>query len=377
MSRSIDPSCRCLPLQEWPASDQRLWERAVLQLDFEDEDRRAAAAWRPTTTQTNREGYGRWLNYLARAGQLDGAPADRATPTRVREYLAELRSQGISVRTQCNRISQLLSVMLAFAPEVDWRWLKRRFNRLDALAREHAQPAAPVLLSGDILDRTFAALNAFELVGEFSHADAITYRNWLMMAMLILVPIRRQNFAELAIGRQLKRIGEDWRIEISPDESKAGTPIILPVPRALAAHVEHYLRDVRPRLLRGKDNDRLWITTKHGAITGHSIFVAVTNFTRKMFGTAISPHRFRHTAATSVVIAAPERVEAARALLSHRDSAMTENHYIIAASVAVSRQHSALIAKLRRELPGAKKATRQPRRVPPQATTHRTAGKGS
>jgi hypothetical protein len=147
MCRLIDPSRRCLPVEEWPAQDRRLWERALAPRDFEEEDRSPAAAWRRTTTQTNGEGYGRWLNFLRRAGELEGIPAQRVTPAAVKSYLLELRSQGITIRTQCNRIAQLLSVMLALAPEEDWNWLKQRFNRLDALARDARRSVPPALLS--------------------------------------------------------------------------------------------------------------------------------------------------------------------------------------------------------------------------------------
>jgi hypothetical protein len=54
------------------------------------------------------------------------------------------------------------------------------------------------------------------------------------------------------------------------------------------------------------------------------------------------------------VIAAPEQTEAARAFLGHGSYVTTEDHYIVAQSLAASRQRAALIAKLRRTLPGAK-----------------------
>src|SRR5689334_8977676 len=128
---------RCLPVDEWPEVDQRLWREALLPRDLEDEEQSPAAKWRPTTVQTNREGYGRWIDYLKRAGDgLEEPPAQRDTPDRVRRYLLELERQGVSVRSRCNRISELLSVMLAIAPEADWEWLRNRFRRLDVQAQD-------------------------------------------------------------------------------------------------------------------------------------------------------------------------------------------------------------------------------------------------
>jgi|GEM_PF-6813785 len=65
----------------------------------------------------------------------------------------------------------------------------------------------------------------------------------------------------------------------------------------------------------------------------------------------MGPHRFRHIAATSTIISAPEQLEEARALLSHADVRMTHEHYIIAKSLAVSRKQAELIAGLRTPLP--------------------------
>lgn len=353
MARTIDPSRRCLPVNEWPAADQLLWHTAMAPPDLEDDERGPAAAWRAGTAQTNREGYGRWLNHLLQTGEgWHDAPADRVTPARVRTYLAELREQSLSVRTRCNRISQLVNVMLEFAPERDWDWLKRQFNRIDALAREDRRCKPPVLLTGDILDKAFEALGKLRREGPAStQASAIEYRNWLMLAGITLMPLRRENFATLSIERHFRQVGTDWLIEIPAAEAKAGRTIEMPVPPVLLPHIEHYLDHVRPTLLKGRSHDRLWVTYQGGPLTGHGYYIAMTNFTREVLGTRMSPHRARHIGATSIVIAAPEQIEAARAYLSHGDDGTTEEHYIVAKSFTASRRHATLIAKLRRTLP--------------------------
>lgn len=353
MARIIDPSRRCLPVEEWPRPDQQRWQTVLAAPDLEDDERGPAAAWRPGTIQTNREGYGRWLNHLLRTGEAwHEAPAARVVPARVRRYLAELRDQGISVRTQCNRISQLLSVMLEFAPERDWEWLKRRFNRLDALARENRQCKPPTLLTGDILDKAFKALKKLRADETPSLTSAIKYRNWLMLAGITLMPLRRENFATLSLARHFREVGADRLIEIPSAEAKTGRPITMPVPPTLVPFLDHYLAHVRPILLKGQTSDRLWITTSSSAMTGHSFYIAMVNFTRSVLGIAMSPHRARHIGATSIVIAAPERIEAARAFLGHGNDGTTVEHYIIAQSFVASRQQRALIAKLRDTLPG-------------------------
>jgi integrase/recombinase XerD len=357
MTRTVDPSRRCLHVRDWPAIDQSLWNRALTERDLEDDDRSPAAGWRAGSVQTNREGYGRWINYLVRSGaDLAADPAERVTPSQVRRYLAELRDQELSIRTRCNRIAQLLSVILAIAPERDWSWLKRRFRYLDVLANESRRQSPLSLLSGDILHEALKALNRSQKGGlPPGLSAAVTYRDWLMMAMATLLALRRHNLATLSIERHMRWVGDDWLIEIPPDESKTRKLITMPIPQVLHMHLEFYLEQVRPCLLGGRITDRLWITVRHTPMTDHSLYIAMTNFTRKVFGKAINPHRYRHIGATTVVIGAPEKLEAARAFLSHGSSATTQDNHIIGQSVAASRLHADLISRLRKTLPGAKR----------------------
>jgi integrase/recombinase XerD len=366
VTRIVDPARRCLHVREWPLVDQVLWNDMFAARELEDESRSPAAAWRPGTAQTNREGYGRWINFLKRSGaDLTAHPPARVTPAQVRNYLAELKHQNTSIQTRCNRIAQLMSVMLAVAPNQGWSWLKRRFNHLEALANENRRQSPLPLLSGDILDKALAALRRFQRADlERGLPEAIAYRNYLMVAMATLVALRRHNFATLSTEQHIRRIGEEWLIEIPAAEAKAAKPITMPIPPILYSHIRYYLDQVRPTLLDGRKTDRLWITTRHTPMTDHSVYIAMTSFTRQVFGTALNPHRFRHIGATTIVIAAPEKIEAARAFLAHGDRATTQDHYILGQSLAASRRQASSIARLRRTLPGASRPikTATPRR---------------
>ena len=186
-------------------------------------------------------------------------------------------------------------------------------------------------------------------------SSAVTYRDWLMVAMCTLLALRRHNFANLSIERHTRWLGDTWLVDIPPEEAKARRPITMPIPPVLHPHINFYLDQVRPKLLAGRASDHFWITVRHTPITDHSVYVAMTNFTKKVFGKAINPHRYRHIGATSIIVAAPEKIDAARAFLSHSNSATTQDNYIIGQSLTASRRQAALIARLRRTLPGAKR----------------------
>lgn len=351
MSHNSVPSRACWPVEKWPVVDQTLWRRAVGGHNYES-DIDVLANWRPTSVQTNREGYGRWINHLSRSGaDMELPPAERVTLARVQSYLAELRAQGLAPQTRSNRISQLLSVMLVFAPDRDWDWLRQKFNRQEAIAKEARKPAPLTVLSGDVLDRAFDYLKAHRVKQRMTNAEAaLEYRNWLMLAMLTLIPLRRENFASLSLKTHFKLRNGEWIIEIPSARAKHKKPTRQPVPKCLDDFIRLYLEEVRPILLAGRTTDAFWITNRHTPMASHSVFVCVAAFTSKVFGSAINPHRFRHIAATSTIVANPEQTEEARALLGHSDKKMTQDRYIIAQSLAASRQHAALVAQLRRRL---------------------------
>jgi site-specific recombinase XerD len=353
MTTPRDPARVCLHVRDWPEADQALWTTALTGGLPEDDDAGRGSAWRPTTIETNRQGYGRWINYLKRSDlDLGADPADRVTPETVLGYRQELEAQDLKPQTRCNRIAELMAVMLAFAPERDWGWLKRRLNRMYALADAERRQKPITIFTGDILDKAFKALDMARRDGVGPRlTDAVEYRNWLMVAMLALSALRRRNFAELSITRHLHRNGDIWMIKIPAAEAKTDKAIVMPVPAVLHRHIDFYLEHVRPTLLRGRISDRLWITWRHTPMVSHSVNVAMIAFTRKVFGVPINPHRFRHIGATSIVMAAPDMMEATRAFLSHGDTQTTKEFYVIGESLTASRQHADLIGKLRRRLP--------------------------
>jgi integrase/recombinase XerD len=349
MTRVRDPLRACLLLKEWPDADQDLWRRA-LDGDIDGENCASALRWRPKTQLLNRQGYGRWINYLLRSGvDLEKTPAERITPEQIRAYLGELRSQRLAPETICGRISQLHASISVMAPDHDWDWLKRRRNRLKVLVREERRGRQLMMFTGDILGRALKAMKRTEVEGVGQRIrSATTYRNWLMIAMLALVPLRSHNFAGLTLSHHLRHVRDDWFIEIPAGEAKGRREIVMPIPPVLHRHLRYYLEKVRPVLLAGRDVDRLWISQFHTGMIAASVSGAIAAFTEKMLGTAIKAHRFRHIAATTTVVSAPKMVEAARALLTHCNPQTTQDHYILGQSLTVGREHATLIANLRR-----------------------------
>jgi len=82
MTRSLhsDPERRCKPLEEWPELDRSLWQAALAPGDLLEEGG-SHSGWAAHTKNWITKGYGRWLHWLDRRGELDPAtpPGDRIT----------------------------------------------------------------------------------------------------------------------------------------------------------------------------------------------------------------------------------------------------------------------------------------------------------
>jgi integrase/recombinase XerD len=350
MRPAPDPTRRSLKVDEWNDIDRDLWRAAAGRTDFEDE-LTLVAAWRGTTRTINERGYGRWLTHCHLSGCPSNlSPAKRVTPDRVNGYLLTMSGQGIKPSTQRNRIGQLAAVISVLAPHHDWKWLKKIQMRLDGQVKARPKRQPLTLLAGDILPKAEGALNRLEVSGRTDLNTAAEHRNWLMVSMLTLVPLRLHNFAGLSIGHSFRHFQGTWQVDLPAEDVKTKTPLSIQVPAMLTRHIDYYLAQTRPVLLQGAESDRLWISRLARPMSDGSLYAQIVQFTQRALGSKINPHRFRHIAASSLVLSSPDMIEAARALLAHARTATTEQHYILGQSVAVSRQHAELVNRLRRRL---------------------------
>ena len=84
----------CLPVDRWPAEDQRRWELACKPASLFDDEGGELTGMRPATIRKYAKGYGRWLTFLAQHDPvaLDLAPAARITTPRVKAPPSGLRA---------------------------------------------------------------------------------------------------------------------------------------------------------------------------------------------------------------------------------------------------------------------------------------------
>ena len=139
-------------------------------------------------------------------------------------------------------------------------------------------------------------------------ADAICFRDGLIIALVAFVPLRRKNVSAIEIERHLIYEGDDWLIIFDAGETKTRTSLEYPVHELLNPYLKIYLDIVRPRILRDHQDCRaLWASPKGGALSYSAIWGVITRNTTRRLGICVAPHDVRDAAATTWALAAPER----------------------------------------------------------------------
>jgi integrase/recombinase XerD len=239
-----------LPFVHWPTVDKRLWQRAAQNDDpFSDAP---GARLAKTTMHKHWMGWRRFLGFLAITDPtaLEIAPAERLTLQCVRRFAGHLAETN-TPHSVAIQVDALYGVARTMMPERDWSWLRTVKARL-YLAAGPKGPSGPVITSVQLIDLGQQLMTESEIVPgtRVRMADAIRYRDGLMIALLGFIPVRHKNFAAIEIGRVLVKEGENWFIILSPEDTKTKIPMDFQVPEVLLPNLAKYLEFARPRMLR-------------------------------------------------------------------------------------------------------------------------------
>jgi integrase len=336
-----------LPFAQWPEVDKLLWQQAIANDDpFSDAP---GARLAKTTLHSRWMAWRRFLGFMTitEPDALNIAPKERLAKERVRRFTKHLAETNTPYSVAC-RIDALYGAARTMFPEVDWVWLRAVKARLFALAPPGGA-TGPVITSVQLVELGLKLMEESNLKSNtsVSMADAIAYRDGLMIALLGHVPLRHKNLAALEIGRDFVMVGERWCIVVPPADSKTKIELDYPVPDILQEPFSIYFSRVRPRMLRRANCNALWVSPKGGPLSYSAVGPVVTRHTTDRLGIRITPHDARDAAATTWAIAAPDQIGVARDLLGHSDLRTTTKHYNRARGIEASRAHYQLIARLR------------------------------
>lgn len=352
------PENRSIPLRDWPTVDRERWIEANQPSSIFDLREGDLSELAPITIQGIAHGYGQWLNWLHQQepSLLMLRPGDRASIDRLRAYHSAMISQGLADFTVSGRIRSVAGALEAIEPDHDWSFIRLAADRIHREAkpkkniRKILQPAAEVLDFGFSLMESAIPKGKGQEAGGYS---SLRFRDGLMIAFLILCPLRRRNLASLALGKGLERKGGHWQIRIPGEETKSGREIYCRWPSMLDEALDEYLTVHRPALLaryplRGPATEALWVSRLGGKMTSQAIYETVCRRTEVEFGTAVYPHAFRHIAATTIATLAPEQTDLIMTILGHVSIRTSEKSYNKARSLEAAKRVNENRARARR-----------------------------
>jgi integrase len=181
--------------------------------------------------------------------------------------------------------------------------------------------------------------------------------------ILLAIPLRPQNLSGLHWQKHFSEPnGSRGRLLLhipAGDTKTKRQDITVEVPDYVARHIRWYRRHVLPRL--GADvNGYLFVTEKGSKKGQETLTHQIIKTIARDIGIHMTPHQFRHFAATSYLEEHPEDFETARSILGHAWS-KTTRIYAGSSSRRASRAYNDFLFKQREQLK-LKRAPKKPRR---------------
>ena len=336
----------CWPLAEWPDADRWAWVAATTPIALLSYRRRFGTKLGSESVRKIAKGYGRWLSFLHKRYEsaLTETMADRVTVPRLRAYFRALQQAGNAPGTVAGRFYELQAALRLIAPDFDGSVIRHldgatMRQRLDLTPRPVFVPSIEVLMDW-----------GFELMQRGGRQASpelrdIDYRDGLLVTMLAARGRRRRSMSAIRVGHELTLQGDFYVVALSADQVKTAKPDTFHLPRELTPYIHHYLQETRPALLGTRaDHCALWMTGRGTPMKPNYLTNRMLIITRKRFGLAFGPHRFRHAISTALAYHAPKATGLAAAVLAISPNVVA-CHYDRANQVSARRMFSSVVAR--------------------------------
>jgi integrase/recombinase XerD len=251
----------------------------------------------------------------------------------IEEYIA-WQPATTGPRTLANNLCWLGLMLRYMCPDRDWSWLLKISNRIAAQANRRPVRHLPItseslyLLGLQLMDPARPA----EDIRPMSRAQALRYRDGLIIALLAVVPLRRRTLAGLRIGHHVVRTGDLWALDIPSELVKTKRPLAYSIPAELSRCIDVYLRHFRNQIRGAGSHDGMWPCESGGPMSYDRIYKTIRRHTRDAFGFPVNPHEFRTAAGNLWSTHDPQNVRGVKDLLGHSTFNTTEKFYITAQS---------------------------------------------
>lgn len=344
----MESAPRSLRLSEWPAFDRKAWECAC---ERGARLRRGGLAshLKAVTRDDLAKRYGLFLDFLSRTGRLDerADAGTHVTLVNVAAFIAELRARVSSV-TLYGSVYKLRRAAEIIEPNRDLAWLREIENDL-AFTMQPRSKMKRLVLAEVLVEAGLTLMAEAEADDATLLQRATKYRNGLMIALLACCPVRLKNFTKLTLGESLRQVDGSWWIVLGATETKEKRPDERRVPDFLSANIDRYRSRYRPILGRSDNSVAgFWLSSNDGRPLSYlGVETIIMNTTEVATGVRVSPHLFRMSAATTAATHAGTMPHLASALLDHRHSDTTRQHYNRASSLSAGKEFGDIVGTYR------------------------------
>jgi integrase len=333
---------RFLPLELWPEADRTAWLQAIEPGALLEHGGTAGHLSEIYKYDLERR-YGYFLSFARSQGVLirDGEPAASLIAETIAAYV-ELLQTIVSPVTTGKSIYKISRMAQFIAPDLDWEWLRSISIRLQRAA--YPQDKRPRLVDVDRLYALgFKMMERSRLMYSGTFAQAILYRDGLILALLSTCVLRRANFVSLELDRTLVQVGETWMITLPASETKSNRPIEMVLPLEIGKTIDEFLANHRKRFKNAAAHNFLWPSRHGNPLSASALTLNIRRQTRDAFGKAICPHLIRSCAATTIARRHGSSIRIVAPLLTHTNHKTSEKHYIHAEMITALNAYQAMI----------------------------------
>ena len=235
--------------------------------------------------------------FLSEKGVQEGS-FDRAD---IADYLKRLRDSGYSTASICRFISSVKGLAKYLITE---KMISE--DPTETLRNPKQWDRLPKALDLEDIRKLFST----DMPGETAVRDSamfeLMYSSGLRVSEVVMIRVNDVNF-EAGFVRVL---------------GKGSKERVVPMNRRAGEKVKEYMRELRPKLLRGRNSPYLFLSVRGAPMTRQRFWQALKSL-GNMAGLSITPHAIRHSFATHLLDGGAD-LRSVQKMLGHSDIATTQ-----------------------------------------------------
>ncbi len=251
------------------------------------------------------DAYGRDLNryvsYLETAGI---AGIQEATSQTVVDFLVQIRGEGLSA----NSMNRSIAALRGF-----YKFLLHE-KILDESPLAHIELAKVWMRLPDTVSRE----EMDKILSQPGDATPAALRDSAMLELLYATGLRVSELISLTMN------SINWQVGFLTVMGKGGKERVVPVGKTAYDTVRRYVDEARPKLVKAKTTDVLFLNRFGGAFTRQGLWKIIIHYAQKAgLQKSVHPHTFRHSFASHLLEGGAD-LRAVQVMLGHSDISTTQ-----------------------------------------------------